>query len=137
MGLSIYFEKVSHPRKRRKNETLSNYLSDISNKYDVTNVGYLRKVSSIYKYFSEKMDADKCIVKKEELIDIIDKATKVLSERDAKTSEELLPIEIGFFFGTSSYDEYYYSCIRNTLFLFERMLSDWNDKDVLFISVSK
>lgn len=137
MGLSIYFEKVSHPRKRRKNETLSNYLSDISNKYDVTNVGYLRKVSSIYKYFSEKMDADKCIVKKEELTDIIDKATKVLSERDAKTSEELLPIEIGFFFGTSSYDEYYYSCIRNTLFLFERMLSDWNDKDVLFISVSK
>lgn len=83
------------------------------------------------------MDADKCIVKKEELTDIIDKATKVLSERDAKTSEELLPIEIGFFFGTSSYDEYYYSCIRNTLFLFERMLSDWNDKDVLFISVSK
>jgi len=137
MGLSIYFEKVSHPRKRRKNETLSNYLSDISNKYDVTNVGYLRKVSSIYKYFSEKMEADKCIVKKEELTDIIDKATKVLSERDAKTSEELLPIEIGFFFGTSSYDEYYYSCIRNTLFLFERMLSDWNDKDVLFISVSK
>lgn len=41
---------------------------------------------------------------------------------DPSVAEELLPVQEGFFFGSTSYDEYYYQDIVNTKEIMEKAL---------------
>ena len=210
MGLDIFFRKISHPRKRREDEKLSEYLCDIRDKqekeiadeakkfvddwldkhkdlpdnhvkneisyfyrqltnryfdyeyeieaileaksieevrkffeqydwkyYTMPLAGYFRKVNSIYRYFSDRLDDELCIITKDDLEDIMIRAAKVLRARDEEVSEALLPTQEGFFFGGTDYDECYYYKMAQILEVFGKLLSEWtDDEDLVYVSMS-
>ena len=77
-----------------------------------------------------------CVVKKEDILDIMSKATEILKEHDEETSKELLPTQSGFFFGSTDYDEWYYEDMVNILREFGKLLKDWRDDDIVFVYMS-
>ena len=89
-------------------------------------VGYWRKANAIHKWF-----VDNCANGKDECQDIwVDekdlltlKATceKVLA--DHSKANELLPTTSGFFFGSTEYDEWYFSDIEYTVELLNKVLA--------------
>lgn len=97
---------------------------------------YFRKVNSIYAYFSPRLVDEMCVVKKEDILDIMSKATEILKEHDEETSKELLPTQSGFFFGSTDYDEWYYEDMVNILREFGKLLKDWRDDDIVFVYMS-
>lgn len=98
---------------------------------------YFRKVNSIYAYFADRLDDETCVVTKADIIDIMNKATEVLSEHDEETSMKLLPTQGGFFFGSTDYDDWYYEDMITILKEFGKLLKDWtDDNDIVFVHMS-
>lgn len=98
---------------------------------------YFRKVNSIYAYFADRLEDEMCVVTKSDIIDIMNKATQVLSEHDEETSKSLLPTQGGFFFGSTDYDDWYYQEMIDILNKFGKLLKDWtDDDDIVFVYMS-
>lgn len=101
------------------------------------NAAYFRKVNSIYGYFSDRLEDEMCVVTKSDIVDIMNKATQVLSEHDEETSKDLLPTHGGFFFGNNGYGDWYYQDMINILNKFGKLLKDWtDDDDIVFVYMS-
>lgn len=101
------------------------------------NAAYFRKVNSIYGYFSDRLEDEMCVVTKSDIVDIMNKATQVLSEHDEETSKGLLPTRGGFFFGNTDYGDWYYQDMINILNKFGKLLKDWtDDDDIVFVYMS-
>ena len=80
--------------------------------YDI----YFRKVNFLFAYFTNKgsmVDQYFTFVTKEDADDIIDRCEKVL--KDHSKAKELLPTRGGFFFGSTDYDEWYFSNVKDCL----------------------
>lgn len=97
---------------------------------------YFRKVNCIYGYFMDRLENEICEVTKEDVLDIIKKATKILTEKDENLASELLPTQGGFFFGSTEYDELYYDDMITILSEFGKLLNDWEDDDICFVRMS-
>ena len=90
---------------------------------------YFRKVNFLFAYFQNNgkmIDEYYAFVDKEDVEDIISKCERILAAKkgnewlgERKTVEEyaasLLPTQSGFFFGSTDYDEYYFSDVKNCL----------------------
>ncbi len=101
------------------------------------NAAYFRNVNSIYAYFADRLDDEMCVVTKSDIIDIMNKATKVLAEHDEEASKDLLPTQGGFFFGSTDYDDWYYQDMITILKEFGKLLKDWtDDNDIVFVYMS-
>jgi hypothetical protein len=97
---------------------------------------YYRKVNSLYAYFANRLDCEQSIVTKADVEDILDRANKVILAHDDSVSAELLPTQSGFFFGSTSYDEWYYSDVEDIHREFTKYLEDWTDDTIGWVHFS-
>lgn len=86
MGLDLYFEKVNR-----------------------SELGYFRKVNFLISFFEsrgyEVENLKRFSISLEDAEDLLDRCNKVLE--DPEKGPELLPTQEGFFFGKTSYSNYY------------------------------
>lgn len=88
-------------------------------------VGYWRKANAIHNWFVKNIqnNNDDCgdyYVSRKELKELLDVIQKVLA--DNSLSPELLPTTTGFFFGNTSYDEYYFIELHHTVGILNKAL---------------
>lgn len=134
MGLDQYLYKetyVGHDKKYE--EVLSAFHKLGMNPAFVTEeVAYWRKANHIHKWFVDNVQngVDDCghyYVDKEQLSELIALCESVLEKRDEEFSKANLPTTSGFFFGSTEYDEYYYSDVEHTIGVLKRVIEA--DKD--------
>ena len=97
---------------------------------------YFRKVNCIYAYFADRLEDEIAEVTKDDVTDIISRATKVLAERDEETSMSTLPTQGGFFFGSTDYDEWYYQDMVDIIKQFSELLLKWKYGESCYILMS-
>ena len=92
-------------------------------------IGYWRKANHIHKWFVEHVqdgedDCEKYEVTKSNLLDLKAVCEEVLNlkGKDEGKIEELLPTQGGFFFGDTTYDEYYFSEVEGTIKIINEVL---------------
>jgi len=88
---------------------------------------YWRKANAIHKWFINNCadgidDCRECGVEMDQLKELLDICKQV--KANPEKAEELLPTEEGFFFGTTEYDEFYYSDINQTIEDLTRITTD-------------
>lgn len=88
---------------------------------------YWRKVNSIHQWFVEHCadGRDECqpiYVPREKLLALRDQVDLVLRSKNEAVAQEWLPTQSGFFFGSTEYDEYYWSDLEYTLTELNRVL---------------
>jgi len=84
---------------------------------------YWRKVNALHAWFVKNVqegedDCKSYCVEYEQLKELRDTIRKVLKNHEL--AEELLPTQVGFFFGGEAYDDYYFSELERT----EKVLSE-------------
>lgn len=138
--MSRYFP-YDFQREELKNATK---ISDVQNwakslkwdSYYKPSDAYFRKVNCVYRFFQDRLEDEVCEATKEDIIEIMNCATKVLAAHNQETAEELLPTQAGFFFGSTDYDEWYYEGMKEILTQFGELLNRWQDDDSCFIIMS-
>jgi hypothetical protein len=90
-------------------------------------VGYWRKANAIHQWFVNEVQSgeDDCgdyYVSREQLIELRDLCQQVVDNPD--DAEELLPTQGGFFFGETEYDEWYFSSVKNTIEILDKILNN-------------
>lgn len=92
----------------------------------IEEVGYWRKANAIHNWFVQNVQSglDECqesYVEKNDILELLDICEKV---RDDHTlAPDLLPVTSGFFFGSTEYDEWYFSDIDDTIKILEEVLA--------------
>lgn len=89
-------------------------------------VGYWRKENAIHRWFVDNVQdgEDNCaeyFVSREKLQELKELCEKVLA--DNSLADEELPTADGFFFGSTDYDEWYFSGLRDTVEIVNTVLS--------------
>ena len=97
----------------------------------VLHAGYWRKANHIHKWFVDTCQDgnDNCqrsYISIEQLKKLQDLCKKVLANHNL--ASELLPAQSGFFFGSTDYDEWYFSNIESTVKIIDDILSDTPEK---------
>ena len=103
-------------------------------------IGYWRKANQIHKWFVDKVQdgIDDCEyhheVTEEDLDELINTCHEVLD--NPNLAEELLPTQSGFFFGGTSYDEYYFDDLNYTVEICENALktTEFDTQAIYYIS---
>lgn len=95
--------------------------------YVIEDVGYWRKANQIHKWFVDNVqggvdDCSKYTVEVEKLKELLKICKKV--KKDHSLAEKLLPTQEGFFFGGTSYDEYYFYDIDTTINILTPLLKE-------------
>lgn len=102
-------------------EQVNKQVDDYWEQYDA----YFRKVNFLFKYFEDKgkmVDQYYAFVEPEDVEDIIYKCEQVLKDKDQQKAHELLPTQTGFFFGSTDYDDWYFSDVKDCLKQMKRFL---------------
>jgi len=91
------------------------------------NVGYWRKANHIHAWFVEKVQdgEDECqdsYVSIDKLKELLSDCESVLDNKDK--AADLMPTAIGFFFGGTDYDEYYFDQIQHTIDIIKPLLEE-------------
>ena len=128
---------------------------DYGFKHITEDVGYWRKANAIHNWFVEKVQdgVDDCRyhreVIKEDIEELLDTCQKVLDAstlvnytedyqvvEDYTVAEELLPTVGGFFFGDTTYDEWYIKDIEHTIDILTRVLdtTDFETEMLYYVS---
>ena len=89
-------------------------------------MGYWRKSNQIHNWFVENVQdgEDNCsayYVTREQLETLKGLCVEVLANKSL--AEDLLPTGAGFFFGSTTYDEYYYGDLEETIKIIDRCLA--------------
>lgn len=119
--VDLYFKEIDN-RKEKINEI------DPYNK-----VAYFRKVNFLMSFFDYEGNCEYVPIDKNQVIDLIDTCKQVLENYNR--ANELLPTQCGFFFGSTDYDEFYFSDVKDVLDKFTEILdtTDWdNDELVMY-----
>ena len=90
-------------------------------------VGYWRKANAIHKWFVDNCakGVDECqriYVDRDKMEDLLEIVTRVLSRKEE--AERRLPTQSGFFFGDTTYDEWYYKDLEDTREILTNVLSE-------------
>lgn len=146
MGLDMYLNKRVfvganyQPRKVTGTVELRSNDIPISINFDKIvcieeETGYWRKANAIHNWFVENVqggvdDCEKYYVSTDNLKSLLDTVNTVLdsikSESSPETAKSLLPTTEGFFFGSKSYDEWYFQDLEYTKEILESALKDEN-----------
>ena len=91
-------------------------------------VAYWRKANQIHKWFVDHVQkgVDECqlnYTKREQLEELRDLCAELLEKQDVEEAQQRLPSSSGFFFGSTSYNEYYWADLRATVSQLNRALS--------------
>ena len=142
MGLDMYLSAKTYVNKRNRFDTedtekfkqLSEIFPELNNTdiygFEVSRVvGYWRKANAIHQWFVQNVQngEDNCLsyyVSREDLEKLHDICKQVLTHRDQ--ADILLPSSSGFFFGSTDYDEWYFTDLENTVETIKLLLD--NDK---------
>lgn len=112
MGLDIYFYKVKEER---------------------AEIGYFRKFNFLINYFGDLKNRKSIKITKKEVNELLDSCNIVLRAHKENPNDNTMAIKIlptcgGFFFGTTSYDEYYYEDVKTVKeFIESRLLKEFDD----------
>jgi len=96
---------------------------------------YWRKANQIHQWFVDNVQEgnDNCgtyYVSREALQELHELCQAVAISHDAETAEEELPNQVGFFFGSQTYDEWYFEQVAHTAKELARLLAevpeDWD-----------
>ena len=90
-------------------------------------VGYWRKANWIHKWFVDNVQGgdDDCgsyTVSLPELKQLMDVCYEVIT--DNSKADELLPTTSGFFFGSTNYDEFYFTQVTNTYKILKELVDE-------------
>jgi len=90
-------------------------------------VAYWRKANQVHKYFVDNCaeGKDECqdtYVERKDLEDLLNRCETVV--KDHSRAEELLPVQSGFFFGSTEYGEWYYQDLERTIPILKTILKD-------------
>lgn len=88
-------------------------------------MGYWRKSNMIHHWFVNNLadGVDECqpiVVRREDLEQLKETCIEVIA--NPESAEELLPTGSGFFFGSTSYDEYYFGDLNDTIGILTKCL---------------
>lgn len=106
-------------------------LIDLSKVNEITLDGaYWRKANQIHAWFVKNVqdgedDCKEYWVQRDQLQELIDTCKEVLN--DHSKAQELLPVQEGFFFGSTEYNEYYFKDLEYTVEVLEELLSSENN----------
>lgn len=139
MGLDMYLSAIVYLSKYNKDEQVIKQRNEIyklfpeiksTENLDAIEVkfeaGYWRKANQIHKWFVDNAQdgVDNCgyyYVAVEQLTELKKLCQEVLA--DHSKAKELLPVERGFFFGSETYDEYYFDDLEDTIKIIDYCLS--------------
>lgn len=141
MGLDMYLSGYKYlwrdddTRKKIKKQLKSSY----DPKYVVLELMYWRKANAIHKWFVDNVqegedDCKEHLVSIDDLKQLLSVVNSVL--QDTSLAEQLLPPVGGFFFGSTSVDEWYWKDLENTRDRLNELLSspDIEDLDIYYQS---
>jgi len=94
-------------------------------------IGYWRKANQIHKWFVENIqegedDCKSYFVDREKLQELKSLCQQVLENKSL--ADELLPTQSGFFFGSTEYENYYFTDLEDTVKIIDNALAlpdDW------------
>lgn len=127
MGLNMHLYGVNYISKYDEN---FNIIEDEKTKIILTEEIYWSKVNCVHKWFVDNYQEgnDDCRFSysfgKETLEELMDICKRILD--DYFLAEKLLPVENGFFFGSTEYDEWYFEDIKYTYNNLKRVLDKTN-----------
>lgn len=101
--------------------------NEILSHFYAKSVAYFRKVNFIYRFFSHKLEDECAWVTKDDVEELIINCNQVLA--DHSLADELLPTVGGFFFGSTEYDDMYFSDVKDCKEQMEKMLKVFDDSD--------
>ena len=90
-------------------------------------VGYWRKANAIHKWFVDNVQGGEDNCREYYVgIDTLKELLEICKKIDEHPSDapELLPTQEGFFFGGTSYDEWYFENIKNTIKMLEEIIKE-------------
>ncbi len=96
----------------------------------IEEVGYWRKANHIHHWFVTNVQGgeDDCrdyYVSKKDFEKLLEDCKQVITNKDK--APEIMPTQVGFFFGGTDYDEYYFSEIEDTIKIVETAISEGGD----------
>lgn len=100
-------------------------------------VAYFRKFNALQNYFEENFDQENCEdtnLTYDIVVDLIDRLERVVKAKEVgntDTAEELFPTTSGFFYGDTSYNEYYFEKVKEALRLFRQIEKEYFDDEEL------
>ena len=140
MGLDMYLDKETYVKNWDLQKPEERYEITITKggkvvktidpskiKFIVEEVGYWQKANAIHKWFVGNVQngIDECqrsYVSKKQLEELLELVKKVMA--DNSQAHSLLPIQSGFFFGSTNYDEWYLQYLEETKKILEVALTD-------------
>jgi hypothetical protein len=138
MGLDMYLVKRTYLGWNYDHRTEGKNLPDMSAwgidskriSYVEEQIMYWRKANAIHRWFVTNVQAgkDDCgrhNVSKEQIQTLLDCVEDIID--DPASAELYLPTAEGFFFGSTDYDEWYFSDLKHTKDSFKEILNNWDD----------
>ena len=135
LGVSYSYETGEYSFTPVPTEKFEECFDEILKHYYGHYVGYFRKVNCVYRYFEDKLTDETAWVTKDECEDIVKRCSAVLENPDL--ASELMPTRSGFFFGSTEYDKYYFSDLKDVRKQFKSFIKYFKtDDDLVFIDMS-
>lgn len=135
LGVSYSYETGEYSFTPVPTEKFEECFDEILKHYYGHYVGYFRKVNCVYRYFEDNLTDETAWVTKDECEDIVKRCSAVLENPDL--ASELMPTRSGFFFGSTEYDKYYFSDLKNVRKQFKSFIKYFKtDDDLVFINMS-
>ena len=125
MGLDMYLTAERYFWFNETKPQIPEIPQDFEPKTVTVEAAYWRKANQIHAWFVKHVQGgeDECRphhVPREKLLELKDTCQLVLADRSK--AEELLPSQSGFFFGGTSYDEYYFEDLNHTVTQIDKVL---------------
>jgi hypothetical protein len=97
-------------------------------------VAYWRKANAIHQWFVTNVqnNVDDCAeyhVTRDQLITLKTICNSVVKEKNLSQAVAVLPTQSGFFFGSTEYDEYYFSDLEDTMKQIDFVLENYPDEE--------
>jgi hypothetical protein len=143
MGLDMYLyaSKVLCSKYHGEDETkIFNTITTLINAEDFVNkddlcfakvevqVAYWRKANAVHKFFVDlaggEDDQQDIYVERENLQELLNHCDTILENKDVEKAKELLPTQVGFFFGSTEYDEWYFQDLEYTQKVLAKIIKD-------------
>lgn len=117
-------ERVMTPQ-----EIESIFEEEVKHMYKISDA-YFRKVNFIYAYFQDRLENESCVITKNELNEFIQVCKDVYNHKgDEDYASEFLPTTSGFFFGSTSYDDWYWDDVKDCIKQMQKLYKSLKDED--------
>ena len=130
MGLDIYFHKCKVAEWDAYQKEME---AENAPEFNPEEIGYFRKVNFLMQEFAYYGNCEYRDITREELETLQDKCTRLVACQDAELAKSLLPTSSGFFFGSTDYDEWYFSDVKEVLNWVNGVLDALEDDEVVLM----